>query len=313
LALQAIDQYQVIPKSLADVARTAAPAAAGYRSWTALERTTRHLSIDSDGRTVRAMPYRACPEGGMTGAVHPPPQCGRDAASVGALILGTLRQMPPPPGVKPPRAPKSASSAAAAASARVDDAGDVPETFGYKIEWLAIGTTDHQAVADALEPVDVRPCGWSEGVERAYRDRGALFISPAVGGWTLAVGWMMQGRLSELLPLLEQLSARFGEAQYFGNHRVSDYYAWAKAEDGRIVRAFESGNGEISIDHGPRTAEEESLGLRFTGVEDDSNDLWPGEEHVMLIAGEWSLNPQHLDAYESRGQGPLGRRRRREA
>ena len=32
----------------------------------------------------------------------------------------------------------------------------------------------------------------------------------------------------------------------------------------------------------------------------------PEEEDVMRIAGRWSLNPQEIDAYESRGFGFLG-------
>jgi hypothetical protein len=114
------------------------------------------------------------------------------------------------------------------------------------------------------------------------------------------------------LPFLEGLSERFDEVQYFGTHRVVNYHAWAKAVDGRVVRAYGwlGERGEVLLDVGPKTVEEEALAFRFvdrTTAEGDWEDReTPDEEDVMRIAGRWSINPQEVDAYLSVGTGYLG-------
>jgi hypothetical protein len=183
---------------------------------------------------------------------------------------------------------------------------DFPISFGYKTRWLAIDSEDAPAVVEALGLLRVKQATWAEGMYKG------TFVAPSILGWTLVQG--IQPEVGDPLfsSFLENLSRRFGEVQYFGTYRVVGYDAWAKAVDGRIVRAYGwlGERGEVLLSVGPRTQEEEELGFRFVEsipTDADWNNLEsPGEEDVMRIAGRWSLNPQEIDAYESKGVGFLG-------
>src|SRR4051794_21763265 len=129
---------------------------------------------------------------------------------------------------------------------------DRPVAFGYKQCWFAIRDGQPPDVAAALGLQGIRPSPWKEGIERAYdsgynprrrlwREWVEMFVSPPVQGWTLAVGGIgaiPSAGMSEWIPFLRDFSTRLGHVQYFGTHRVSSYVAWAKAEHGRIVRAY---------------------------------------------------------------------------
>jgi hypothetical protein len=162
-------------------------------------------------------------------------------------------------------------------------------------------------VVNALGLRHVRRATWAEGL---YKD---TFVAPPVLGWTLVEGVRRpEAGDPRFLPFLEGLSERFGDVQYFGTHRVVDYHAWATAVDGRVVRAYGwlGERGEVLLDVGPKTVEEEELAFRFvdrTTADGDWTGLeMPDEEDVMRIAGRWSINPQEVDAYPSVGIGYLG-------
>jgi hypothetical protein len=131
-----------------------------------------------------------------------------------------------------------------------------------------------------------------------------VFITPEVAGWVFAVAATFPDAGSpEFLPWLEGLSRRLGEVQYFGTHRMVEYHAWARAEQGRIVRAYgwSGERGETLVDVGPRSPEEIELGLGVSLVsENEDQDLaWPHEEAVLAVAGRWSLNPVLLEEIDA--------------
>ncbi len=156
---------------------------------------------------------------------------------------------------------------------------DRPEPFGYKQIWLAVKGVEPSEVASALGLEWCQSANWAQGIDRAYRSyfdskrgwynsRVEIFVAPPVRGWTLAVGGI--GALpaiesSEWIPWLEGLSERLGHVQFFGTHRVSNCAAWAKAENGRILRAFAYADGRF-FEAGPRTTEEIELGFDFLDV-----------------------------------------------
>jgi hypothetical protein len=175
---------------------------------------------------------------------------------------------------------------------------DPPEPFGYKIDWLAVRSDDPVAVAKSLG-LKGKPAKWGPGVAKAY-DRTHVFVSPSVKGWVLVVGGVISSYAADFEDTLKRLSHEFGQCQFFGNHRVSSYYAWAKAEKGKLVRFYAYGDSEV-YEVGPTTAEEIDLDIG----ESDDDDYWPDEDDVMNIAGKWSLNPQELDGQPSAGQGLL--------
>ena len=195
--------------------------------------------------------------------------------------------------------------------------------FGYKILWLAIRSQDMNAVAEALGLADQQSTSCGVGVVRAYAyealDDRYVFVLPPVEGWTLVMGWGLAPTAEQTAGrtrLLEEMSRSFGEAQYYGSHRVSSAYAWAKAVEGNVVRAFIYADGDVETNHGELTTEERDLGLMFppdwTPGDDDDEELapddWPDEEHVIQIAERWSVDPQTLDERIVGGQMGIGGR-----
>jgi hypothetical protein len=164
-----------------------------------------------------------------------------------------------------------------------EPAPDRPVAFGYKQQWLAIEHRDPQTVADALGLKDAKPSTWKEGIDRVYalrqRQPGEgveVFISPTIVGWTFAVGGVgiiPSVGMSEFVPFLCDLSAELGTVQYFGNHRVSCYAAWAKTEGGRIVRAYSAVDYRTRINIGDPTSEEIDLGFDFLDEEATPADV----------------------------------------
>lgn len=183
---------------------------------------------------------------------------------------------------------------------------DDPETFGYKCAWLAMKTDDSMAVVEALGLRNVRKCGWQKGIEAAYE--GDVFVTPPIKGWVLAVSIAFPGipekaRPDRLSPLVKALGKKFAEVQYFGTHRIVEYHGWLRATKGEIVRryAFLGERGETLCDEGKRTIEETKLGLIF------NESTFPNEQHVMELAGAWSVDPTRLDEFKlGKSTGFLG-------
>lgn len=175
--------------------------------------------------------------------------------------------------------------------------------FGYKIAWLAIRAEDPEAVAAALGVTDARAASWAEGIDAVYgaAGRAPVFLAPVVDGWTLAVlggGELFEddgaGAGAVDLPLL---SRRFGEVQKFATHRVVEYQEWQRWVDGSAVRRYcwIGESGEIRFDEGEPVSAEGNL-LRAAGLDGDWDafDI-AGEETVLAVAAEWSVNPATLD------------------
>lgn len=160
-------------------------------------------------------------------------------------------------------------------------APDTPVSFGYKMVWFAVRTTDAHRVAAALGLRQPQPCNWKTGVDRAYAGED-VFITPPVDGWTMALGFPLSGEEAEIAVRLEALSREFAEAQYFGTHRVSEYHGWARSVNGKIIRhyAYVGDQGETLRNEGPAGEIEPEL---------------PDEETVMQIAEAWSVNPISLE------------------
>lgn len=206
---------------------------------------------------------------------------------------------------------------------------DVPIPFGPKMAWLAMETTDTTAAATALGLVGVDvvtpknshgvtsarwqgsafrgvvDATWGKGIEAAHR--GAVFVTPPVGDWTLAVGTPLfprPGREQTLLvPFLERVGRTFPEAQYFCNHRDVNLLIWARARGGRVDRAYgwlgalDGSCWEI----GEPTTEEQNLGLLLTEGRppqiDAGSEAGPeplSEEWLFQLAGHWSVDPTQL-------------------
>ena len=188
----------------------------------------------------------------------------------------------------------------------VDATPDEPTPFGYKCIWFAIKSTNADDVVKEIGLKSPVPCNWKSGIAAAYE--GGVFVSPAVDGWTLVIGQDLPtlddagDRRKQTNLLLVKLSQHFGETQHFGTHRVSDFHAWAKALNGKIVREFAYVAGEEKLcDVGDMTDEEHSAGIT------NSPDFFVNENHVMKVAEKWSLDPCKLTSKSAeKGVGWLG-------
>ncbi|MDX2288958.1 MAG: hypothetical protein NW217_09080 [Hyphomicrobiaceae bacterium] len=190
---------------------------------------------------------------------------------------------------------------------------DAPVPFGYGMSWLAIRTDDTMGVASVIGLSEVEDANWNSGIGTVYHDEhGAarLFISPPVDGWTLVVGLALPHPVGpqfvdKLTPLLLRLGGTYNEVQYFFTYPTVDFFAWARVTNGKLVRAFALGDEGVIWNKGKPTKEERALGLRLfelRGVRGRKGDtgaemvLYPTEDHVLLIARAWGLDPSSLGA-----------------
>ena len=205
---------------------------------------------------------------------------------------------------------------------KIDATPDSPINFGYKMSWLAIKVSNAEEVIESVDIENVQPSNWHSGFVAAYN--GHAFISPPVNGWVFVVSNKMlelgyAPDAEEWHSLMSRLSHEHGEVQYFGTHRVVDYHAWARFINGTESRAFAylGERGEILVDRGARTVGEEELGYNYYDpdcLEAESESYWerddlcfPDEEHVMQVAGKWSINPNTLEELGlSKGVGWIG-------
>jgi hypothetical protein len=192
-----------------------------------------------------------------------------------------------------------------------DATPDTPKSFGYRMSWLAIKSTDTHAVAAALSLTGLEAANWNTGIGAIYdRDLSDsyVFVSPPVKGWTFIAGVPLPhpvGRAfaDKLTPLLGKLSAEFAEVQYFAAFPIIDFFGWARLSKGRLIRAFAIGDEGVIWDRGRLTPEERALGLKLfdlRGIRGRKGDagaeiiLHPTEEQVLRLARGWSLDPSVL-------------------
>lgn len=171
---------------------------------------------------------------------------------------------------------------------------ELPMRIPFKTGWFTIRAKDEQAVAKVLRLRRIKPATWDKGMPTAVGQNGKLFLAPPVRDQVLAVGQWCLGEgtlrsLNRLVKLLKRLSARFGEAQAFATHRVSEYCHWMRAKDGQMVRvfAFCGDTGGVILDEGRPDAVERKALKRSSPSE-------PGEETVFAIAAGWGVDAAQL-------------------
>ncbi len=184
---------------------------------------------------------------------------------------------------------------------------DNPVDFGYKIVWIAVKTNNKQRLSEILNFKNTKPSNWKSGIENAYEN--SVYITPQIGEWTLAVGMKLisgdtKENIEELEILLNKLSLEFGEAQFFGNHRVVEYHNWMKSINGKTERiyAYIGERGEnIKVIGNPSEIEKDLNLFNSFSKEAENENYWDredlifaDEELVMKIAENWSVNPTKL-------------------
>jgi hypothetical protein len=185
---------------------------------------------------------------------------------------------------------------------------DAPESFGFKMAWLAVCTTNTAALLKELALRQPQQCTWQKGVAGAYGQ--TVFVTPPIGEWTLVAGTSLSfldspAAAKEAEALLLQLSRTFGEAQYFSSHRVVEAHGWMKAVAGKLVRAYAyvGDKGETVLATGAKISVEPAtlVNTLSAAAQQDSTYLErpdlvsPTEELVMEVAAHWSVDPTTLE------------------
>ena len=205
-----------------------------------------------------------------------------------------------------------------------DGTPDRPAPFGYKMAWLAVRAADPVLLAADLGLANPTPANWNSGIGSVYDDalgEQHVYVTPPVNGWCFVVGLSLPypaGRsfADKHTPLLVDLGRRYREVQYFFTYPLIDYFAWARFADGRLSRCFAINDCGVVTNVGRVTREERALGLKLfelRGVKGRKGDaggeliLHPTEEHVLRLAGAWSMDPTTLDRFPAAsGLGVVG-------
>jgi hypothetical protein len=186
---------------------------------------------------------------------------------------------------------------------------DEPESFGFKNLWFAVKAKNKEDIANILKLKILGKSNWKNGVAQAYDNR--IFITPEINGWTLICG---NGLLTLLdkdsvdVSILNTLSTKYGEAQYFYTHRIPEYHIWAKSLNGNLERYYSyiGEQGENLRIEGEPTEIEKGMNLVNTFSKESKNEKYfddekliiPDESLVMKIAKNWSIDPTELEKYK---------------
>ena len=213
-----------------------------------------------------------------------------------------------------------ASASACTPMPNFDLTPDRPKSFGYKVNWLAVKTSNPASVAKTLGIESTVPANWTSGITAAYgrtdtsAKRSWVFLSPPVQGWVFVVSSGLpypvmhtsdrHGGIGQKFDVMfSRLANDFSEVQFFGNHRVVDFVAWARASDGKTIRIFSYGDGDVYANIGAQTPEERSLrflnvsGLTLHQATDrlfNVKGALLNEEDVTNLSALWSLDPSKL-------------------
>ncbi len=163
---------------------------------------------------------------------------------------------------------------------------------------------------EALGLEQATSCNWNSGIDAVYDDWLGFAQSSSPRPSRLGIrrrpaapAPVGRGFIDKCAPLLVDLGGHFDEVQYFFSFPPIDYFAWARVQDGRLVRAFAVSDEGIVWNKGRPSKEERALGLKLfelRGVRGRKGDaggeiiLHPTEEHVMRLASRWSIDPTTL-------------------
>ena len=177
----------------------------------------------------------------------------------------------------------------------------IEECFGYKEMWFAVKGADIDTILSCCPELKyVREICWKDAsAERTEKWRSRVMLSGPYDGWVFVIGnalWDLS-QVDEIVEAMGRIGERAQEVCCFASHRVSDGYGFAKAVQNKIVRLYFYGDGQLFGCMGERSDAEKKLALNYAEREEDLFEEkfnWIGEEDVLNIAGEWSINLQML-------------------
>lgn len=195
---------------------------------------------------------------------------------------------------------------------------DRPKNFGDDISWIAVAARRPEDVMRLLDMTNAQRANWSTGMSTVVAERATprrVFVSPRVTNKSRRHRLFLVGlplpmpidkrQINQCRTLLEGLSATFGEAEYFTITEHLGLFAWAKAIDGQVVRAFSFGEHGIAWNEGAPTRDESEIGLRIPkenfGTRNVSGPArrmelltYPKKAHIIELSKRWSISPFSL-------------------
>jgi len=190
---------------------------------------------------------------------------------------------------------------------------DCPQPFGYKTTWYTIKGETTQSVIDKLGLEIIGESNWETGIEYT-QCVGGVFVSPQLNGYVLVINApSMKDAGDYEHTQVQEHGTLFDELQYFGSHRVSDYYAWIKFVNRKLIRAYCYADVELWVE-GAITEEELQLGFGKFPIsrpgldamlesDDFSYDSFPDEESVLSISKAWGLDTTFADSAFGKSTG----------
>ena len=186
-----------------------------------------------------------------------------------------------------------------------DPTPDTPRSFGFKVCWFAIQTSNPKLIFEALELGEPTQANWASGVAAAFGGHphpayaGWVFVSPPLNGWVLVLhssfpypvaAGLRHSEIGEKFNVLfSRLATRFANVQFFGSHRVVGFAAWALAANGQITRVFSYCERTLE-NFGDQTAEEVILHfINLDGLPPDGADTKFLAESEKYFADETAL------------------------
>ncbi len=175
------------------------------------------------------------------------------------------------------------------------------ESMHRPVRWLALRSSDSQAVQAALGMDHPRPCPWTEGITGKHD----FFISPPVNDWIIVTGSGLphpSQDVDDCFYFLVRLSREFGQLQFFLADPVLHHHAWVRMEDGVVGRAYVWVN-ETVWNQGPKSLAEIELNVKSFGYSENTGpddgamekSAAANAEKVPALAARWSFDPAAID------------------
>lgn len=186
--------------------------------------------------------------------------------------------------------------------------------FAAPGRWLAVRSHNPREVECALGLQHARLCSWGDALSAPFEPR--LFISPPVNGWIVVMGCDLPDPADDIdqcFKFLVGLSHRLGEVQFYARNRAVAHHAWARLNQGKVMRAY-AWAGETLWNQGTITEAERDLQMRCLGYTQSSETfgltereaLTANTDKVLRLADAWSIDPTSVEGSTLEAKGIAG-------
>ena len=210
------------------------------------------------------------------------------------MVLGYLRRRLFPSDPDPSPSPRTP---------RIESYPLIETDRDYWPSWVVLRSQNPRAVQKALGLARPATSIWlNEQAESHSPDR--LFISSPVGPWILLFGPRLptpDEDIDRCYRFLANLSRRLGETQYYCQNPVTYQHAWARLDQGVVIRGY-AWYQETLWNQGSVSAAERQTGIKTYGY-GESPELWAygmeeiyrrNTEQVFQLAELWSVDPRAI-------------------